>query len=217
MFETNAQNFRLVLSPHLHQMAAYQRLREAVFAHELGWVPASADGLERDAFDTSSLHVAVSHRWRAAGYLRLTPEGAPWMLNECFDFLLAPESRHAIPANSLEISRLAVAQEYRGVSLLGAYGVFDLLIKGIIEHSLSAGVRYWYVVVAEPIHRLLLSKGLPCERLGPQVRMPDGVQALALRIDLDSFLANAPTFYSAGLAVPPAQRQAGRSGYSAAC
>ncbi len=191
-----SRDYRLIVSPHLSQLPACLELREAVFARELNWVPSSADGRERDQFDPFSVHVAVIHRWRPAGYLRLTPHGAPWMLSECFDFLLEPGIAREFDSDSLEVSRLAVERQYRGHKQLGAFGVFDLLIKGIVDHSLNSGARYWYVVVAEPIYRLLLSKQLPCERLGPLVSMPDGVQTLAVRIDLTAFLQVAAPFFT---------------------
>lgn len=200
---TNPRDFRLIVDPRMTQLPACMELREAVFARELRWVPTSADGQERDLFDPFSVHVAVIHRWRPAGYLRLTPYGSPWMLSECFDFLLEPGIAENFEPDSLEVSRLAVERQYRGHKQLGSFGVFDLLIKGIVDHSLSTAARYWYVVVAEPIHRLLLSKGLPCERLGPLVQMPDGVQTLAVRIDLTAFLAVAAPFFTAALDNPP--------------
>ena len=199
---TTSRDFRLIVSPWLSQLPACLELREAVFAHELGWVPHSVDGRERDQFDPFSVHVAVIHRWRPAGYLRLTPQGKPWMLSECFDFLHEPGISRNFESDSLEVSRLAVERQYPGHKPLGTFGVFDLLIKGIVEHSLASNARYWYVVVAEPIYRLLLSKGLPCERLGPQVRMPDGVQTLAVRIDLAAFLAIAAPFFTDGYQCP---------------
>lgn len=202
----NARDYRLIVSPHLSQLAACQALREAVFARELGWVPSSADGQERDQFDPFSVHVAVIHRWRPAGYLRLTPYGTPWMLSECFDFLLEPGTARDFASDSLEVSRLAVERNYRGHKQLGAFGVFDLLIKGIVEHSLSSGARYWYVVVAEPVYQLLLNKHLPCERLGPLVQMPDGVRTLALRIDLNAFLEVAAPFFTADRHIPAAAK-----------
>ncbi|KFX71174.1 hypothetical protein TMS3_0104365 [Pseudomonas taeanensis MS-3] len=186
----------LTLGRELPNLHAFQRLREAVFARELRWVRESATGLEHDSFDADSVHVAVSHGWHAAGYLRITPQGAPWMLQQCFDFLLDPHQQAAVCCNSMEVSRLAVAREYRGRRMLGRFGVFDLLIKGLVQHSQQSAVRYWWVVVAEPIYRLLLSKGLPCTRLGPIVRMPDGVETLAVRIDLHAFLNYADPFYS---------------------
>ncbi|MCZ4324345.1 acyl-homoserine-lactone synthase [Pseudomonas anguilliseptica] len=198
----NTRDFRLIIDPHLSQLTACLELREAVFARELRWVATSVDGQERDVFDPFSVHVAVIHRWRPAGYLRITPYGSPWMLSACFDFLLEPGVSERFEPDSLEVSRLAVERQYRGHKQLGAFGVFDLLIKGIIEHSLNTATRYWYVVVAEPIYRLLLSKGLPCERLGPLVQMPDGVQTLAVRIDLTAFLAVAPQFFTRELDRP---------------
>lgn len=61
----------LTLGRELPNLHAFQRLREAVFARELRWIQESAAGLERDSFDADCVHVAVSHGWHAAGYLRI--------------------------------------------------------------------------------------------------------------------------------------------------
>lgn len=202
--QVHAQTYQLLVSPELQQIQACRELRERVFAHELQWVKCSADGQERDGFDEGSVHVAVIHQWQVAGYLRITPYGQPWMLSECFSFLLESGAEADIPQDSLEVSRLAVERRHRGRTIHGRYGVFDQLIKGIIEQSMRTHCRYWFVVVAEPIYRLLQKKGLPCERLGPIVQMPDGVQTLAVRIDLQVFMQTAAPFYSADL---PTQNQ----------
>lgn len=96
---------------------------------------------------------------RVAGYLRITPYGKPWMLNECFSFLLEAGARSEMGQDSLEVSRLAVERKHRGRILHDHYSVFDQLISGIIDYSLRTHCRYWFVVVAEPIYRLLLKKG----------------------------------------------------------
>lgn len=187
--------YTLSVAKDINNIDTFYDLRERVFAQELNWVPASANGLEIDEFDAHSIHVAVTHNAVAAGYLRLTPYGRPWMLTEHFKFLLEQEELHNLQRNSMEISRLAVSSQYRGQAILDEFGVFDLLIKGITLHALENGVRYWYVVVSAKIHRLLLSKGLPCERVGPTVLMPDGVRTLAARIDVDLFSHYADSFY----------------------
>lgn len=197
--QVHAHSYQLVVSPELQQIQACRELRERVFAQELQWVKCSADGQERDAFDAGSVHVAVIHQWQVAGYLRITPYGKPWMLSECFSFLLEPGAGCEMAQDSLEVSRLAVERKHRGRNTHGSYGVFDQLIRGIIEYSMRTHCRYWFVVVAEPTYRLLLKKGLPCERLGPIVRMPDGVQTLAVRIDLPAFMQTAAPYFSADL------------------
>lgn len=205
----HAHAYQLLVSSELQQIQACRELRERVFAHELQWVPRSADGQERDAFDSGSVHVAVIHQWQVAGYLRITPYGKPWMLNECFSFLLEAGARSEMGQDSLEVSRLAVERKHRGRTLHDHYSVFDQLITGIIDYSLRTHCRYWFVVVAEPIYRLLLKKGLPCARLGPIVQMPDGVQTLAVRIDMQAFMYSAPSFFSAatGLQVQASPRE----------
>jgi len=187
--------YSLSVGKDINNIDAFYDLRERVFAQELNWVSASANGREIDEFDAHSIHVTVTHNAAAAGYLRLTPYGRPWMLTERFKFLLEQEELHNLQRNSLEISRLAVSSQYRGQAILDEFGVFDLLIKGITLHALENGVRYWYVVVSAKIHRLLLSKGLPCERVGPTVLMPDGVKTLAARIDVELFSHYADRFY----------------------
>lgn len=192
-------SLQLQLQPNDHQLAECQRLRERVFAHELGWVAPSGDGRELDSFDKGSLHVAVLLHWQVVGYLRVTPVASPWMLDHCFTFLLDSTRDSARPRDSLEVSRLAVEPAYRGRTDRQGFSVLDWLIRGLVEHAGRLGCRYWYVVLARPVYQLLQAKGMDCQLLGDTRRMPDGVETLAARIDMEHFLAQAPTFYGHGL------------------
>lgn len=195
-------NLQLQLYPNAIQLAECQRLRERVFAHELGWVPPSGDGRERDKFDQGSLHVAILQHWQIIGYLRVTPANRAWMLDRCFAFLLDTTSKMTRPMDSLEVSRLAVDPAYRGkIDRLG-FSVLDWLIRGLVEHAKRLECRYWYVVLARPVYLLLQAKGLDCQLLGEVRKMPDGVETLAARIDMERFLRKAPTFFEQSLKLP---------------
>ena len=182
---SEGQPHTLTMGRDLSDLEAFQALRHEVFARELCWVPQRADALESDRYDAHSIHVGMRHGRCAAAYLRITPHHAPWMLFECFDFLLDSPDRCEQQPDSIEISRLAVDARYRARTLEAGHSAIDLLIFGTFQFSLHNGIRYWFVVVAEPVHRLLLRKGIACQPLGPVVRMPDGVHTRALRVDVD--------------------------------
>lgn len=163
-------------------LAAGQRLREQVFAEELAWVPRSTTGLECDAYDPGSVHVCVGHGAELAGYVRLTPRDQAWMLDDPFAGLWSANVRQVVPAASLEVSRLAVRRDLRGRACVAGRSVFDALLYGMSCYSQTQQAGPWYAVVAAPVYHWLMAKGLTCQALSAPQRMPDGVQALVVRI-----------------------------------
>ena len=98
----DAMQFRFVTQPrelgHAHQLEALFRARHAVYAEELGWVPRSESGLERDAFDTSAAaHLVVTDGDEVIAGSRLIQTDLPHLLSEVF-----PTScnRKAMPRDS---------------------------------------------------------------------------------------------------------------------
>ncbi|WP_071871812.1 GNAT family N-acyltransferase [Atopomonas hussainii] len=163
-------------------LAAGQRLREQVFAEELAWVPRSSTGLECDAYDPGSVHVCVGQGTELAGYVRLTPRTQAWMLDGPFAELWPGSVRQIVPAASLEVSRLAVRHDLRGRACVAGRSVFDALLYGMSRYSQAQQAGPWYAVVAVQVYHWLMAKGLACQALSAPQRMPDGVQALVVRI-----------------------------------
>jgi N-acyl-L-homoserine lactone synthetase len=158
-------------------------LRAEVFCRELKWVGSRDDALERDEFDGDSVHIGVFEGGtRLVASVRLTHEGAPWMLDTVFQHLLpAPiQRRHA-----MEASRLAVTTQSRNVRLKNGRRVCDLLYKSAYAYCSLRGVRYLYMVTSDIVLRHMTRACLPCVPLARPKRMPDGVAAVPVVLNWD--------------------------------
>ncbi|MCB1694276.1 MAG: GNAT family N-acetyltransferase [Pseudomonadales bacterium] len=92
------------------EMLQYHRLRKKVFCDTLGWVPASEDGTERDAFD-DLYHVVILHLDDATGEVgggvRLMPTLGPTLMHTVWSDLLPEPERYRSP-NIWEATRFCV-------------------------------------------------------------------------------------------------------------
>jgi len=86
---------QLQKSEDLPQLDALFRARHAVYAEELGWVPRSGDGLERDAFDTdAAAYLVVEDGNEVIAGSRLVQTNLPHLLSEVFPTIC---NRKAMP------------------------------------------------------------------------------------------------------------------------
>lgn len=163
------------------EIEASQQLRHETFSKELRWVPTSGDGLEKDRYDSFSDFIGVFDlEENLVGHLRFTPAPYPFMLEKEFSCLLSKDSDFRKTSDSAEITRLCVKKEYRSSQ---AALVSRLLYKGGYHLSMLRGVRYLLMVVDDRCFRHLRISGLPIEQAGDFIRMPDGVNAAACRLD----------------------------------
>lgn len=85
------------------------------------------------------------------------------------------------------LSRLCVAPKSRKGKFAGNFGMHYtsmLLFKGIYQWCLKNHARHLYAVTEHKIYKLLCLRGLPCNLIGDPYVMPDGVTAVAFKIDL---------------------------------
>lgn len=191
----NEYGFDLSVSRSHQLIHECYELRHQVFAEELKWVDTNTDQQEVDQFDLSSSHIVASMEGSVKGYMRITPENNRWLLTEVFPFLIENYEEHQFLDNSVEVTRLAVDQAFRGNKEHNNFSMLDMLIKGLLQYSLKSECKHWYIVVSEQVFRLLNKKGLNCVPLGPVVKMPDGVRTLAARIDVDEFVSNCDEYF----------------------
>jgi N-acyl-L-homoserine lactone synthetase len=170
------------------------RLRQAVFAHELAWVPASADGRERDRCDGTARHFAVF----AHGNAVAEPHGAPrlvayarvlvpadaLMLEREFAALRGGRALAADPAQAFEVSRLVVDARWRGQLGVDRHGAVEHLGRAIAWWALRHGRTEWLSVCEVRHVRALRLRGLPFSRFGRVVEYQAGVPVCAARLDL---------------------------------
>lgn len=167
------------------------RLRHRLFAEALRWVPESPSGLEIDEYDNWTDMIAVMDaRRRVLGQVRVHEAMVPYMIEHEFAVLLSqlpPKSR-----NTAELTRFGVAPEARAQVIQTPWGDFDLftlLLKGVYRWSLRQEIHTLYAVVDQRVFRLLKMRGFPFEPMGEPRIMPDGVIAVAVRMDWRRFEA----------------------------
>jgi N-acyl amino acid synthase of PEP-CTERM/exosortase system len=167
------------------------KLRHAIFAEELGWVPHGENKMEIDRYDRGAVHFGTfDTSGRLLSYLRLMPPGAPYMIEREFINLVSPGHKIRKDLESTEITRLCVAAEARKRSVKGGFGSHSIamfLYKGVYNWCLINRIRYLYMVIEHKIFRLLSARGFPCKPVGDLVTMPDGVMAVAAIMDWREF------------------------------
>jgi N-acyl-L-homoserine lactone synthetase len=171
-------------------------LRAAVFHQELGWVKNIKAGCEIDEFDHDAIHIdATSQQNEVVGTIRVLKNKHDWMMDKYFPFLVDENNPMIRNETSIEISRLAVCTASRTPDRKNSASVADMLIKSVIHYGITNGVTNLYAVVSDITLRFLRNVGFNCNAIGPSVVMPDGVCALAIRIDLREFIANRSNKY----------------------
>lgn len=183
---------RALLPNELFALDAAFRLRHAVFARELGWVPGASSGRERDRCDTLATHFAVyarphpdrSDSPHLVGYARVLLPEHELMLQREFAALVADQPRVWDPHRAFEVSRLVVRRGQRGLLGPDRRGVVEHLARAIAAWALTHGRTEWLSVCEVRHVRALRLRGLPFVRFGRVVEYQPGVPVCAARLDL---------------------------------
>jgi N-acyl-L-homoserine lactone synthetase len=185
-------------------------LRADVFCRELGWVGTPEDEAEWDEFDPSSTHVAVlDERAEVVAAVRVTGHDARWMLDSIFHALARTGLVEKRPGTA-EASRLVVARRWRKMRLGSGMRTCDLLYKGAYAYCTTRAIRHVYMVTSDVVLRHMVRTGLPCEPLAGPIRMPDGVNAMTVKLDWTE-LPRSPAlaaWYESGWRRPDVRRRA---------
>ena len=167
------------------------RLRHQLFAETLHWVPEQPSGLEIDDYDafTEMIGILDSGR-RLLGQVRMHEATVPYMIEHEFATVLGAGTMPLKGRDTAEITRFGLHPDTRALkvaSSCGSFDLFTLLLKGIYRWSLAHGVRTVFAVVDHRVFRLLHLRGFPFQALAEPKVMPDGVVALAIRLDWEHF------------------------------
>lgn len=164
------------------------RFRYRIFCRALRWIAPSAPGIDRDRYDDWATLLGV---FEESGELRATvrilPPTMPFMLENDFAPLLAPDHDVRKAPDTVELTRFAVdplAAQIPGLS----QKLSLLLYKGLYHWCLLNEVRYSYLVVEKYFFRAIQLAGFPCRRIGPLFRLPPAnVESLAGIFDMKLF------------------------------
>ncbi len=169
------------------------RLRHAVFAEQLKWVPAADSGLETDAYDEVALHVGLfSPDNELMAYVRLLTAEHRFMMEKEFRCVLGDDFEIRKERDTCELTRFCVSSDARSdipVGLNRFANATAILFKGLYQVCLDRGIRFAYGITDRTIHRYLIMKGYPYELLGTPKEMPDGVVARGVILDWRNFEA----------------------------
>lgn len=166
------------------------KLRHAIFAEQLKWVRTTESMLEYDRYDAYSVHFGVYKDDELLAYLRVVKPGYPYMIDKEFLSLVGPEHEVRRAMDACEISRLCVSPAAR--KLMTTENSWCDSIQMILHKTLyhwcnMHGIRHLYFVVERRVYRMMRFSGIVCRPIGDPLIMPDGVEAIAVVLDLREF------------------------------
>jgi acyl homoserine lactone synthase len=166
------------------------KLRHKIFAEQLRWVQETASRLERDRYDDYSVHFGVYEDDALLAYLRVVKPGCPYMIDKEFVSLVGPDHEVRRAMDACEISRLCVSPEARRLMTTDnswCDSIQMILHKSLYHWCNMHGIRYLYFVVERKVYRMMRFSGIVCKPIGDPLVMPDGVEAIAVILDLREF------------------------------
>jgi N-acyl-L-homoserine lactone synthetase len=161
-------------------------LRHDVYVNEKGWAPDSGNQMERDHYDDYAGYIAVLKQNEASGAeeviatARFISLEKKVMLDDDFKELIV--DTELLRESAIEITRIAIDQKYRNKRL-------DILIyRELIQWSSENNVHHWYFVVEPKYLHYLNHFGIMAVPIGKPKIFSDGVEAMAVYIDLKHVL-----------------------------
>lgn len=167
-------------------------LRHRVFCDELRWVGEEKNFKERDFYDDFAVSFGIfDAQGRIAATIRTIVGPDPFMLSNEFSFLVKDCLPLRTESDTVELSRLCVAPEYRNAVFPTSdspQSVSMLLFKGLFQWCRLNGIKLVYAETEPKTRKLFCMRGIPLKPLGTPCHMPDGVTAIAVTIDWDEFI-----------------------------
>ena len=176
-------------SEYEQQLFSYFRMRHDIYVQERQWLPLERPvPLEIDAFDTAAAVylLGIDARGDLAGASRFVPTPKPHLLSDIFPGLA--EHNPPIGNDIWEWSRFFVAPALRTEGTPSPAS--GRVLAGVLEASLSLGIRQLSVVCETFWVDRLTRLGWSMERLGPEFAHVDGsIVALLIEITPEALAA----------------------------
>lgn len=160
LFTISRREYEMVCGLSDVQLKQAYQLRAAIFCRELGWVGQADQSHETDEFDHFVHHLGIESENKMASYLRIHPAGSPWMVDRIFKHVVPP-SAGLHNAGTCEVSRLAVAREFRGNAEFEGHSMFCRAMQLMFAFCQLNDIHTIFTIVSAPILRLLQDHGLP--------------------------------------------------------
>jgi N-acyl-L-homoserine lactone synthetase len=186
---------QLIAPPNLRafpeDLTEMHRVRFRVFKGRMDWDVEIDGDMERDKFDALEPVYILQRDPSGAvcGCVRLLPTTGPTMLRDTFPMLLAGNPMPSDPT-VWETSRFALDVPETCPKGAGGIAVYTYeLFAGIVEFSLSRGIREIVTVTDARLERILRRAYWPLRRIGQSVRIGDTL-ALAGAVDVSVDVLN---------------------------
>jgi len=184
----SVNNYKVLVAANALKKSLF-RLRHDVFCEELSWVKEQRDCLEMDDYDDLSEHIAVADASNTViATLRFTGPQHPWMLEDCFPFTSEEDITGLRRQGFAEVSRMAVKEDIRNLSIADGLSVFDFLLGGALLYADSCAIEKVVVVTTKTIYCHLKRHRWVIQPIGKLVSMPDGCTIGAFSIDITGTL-----------------------------
>jgi N-acyl-L-homoserine lactone synthetase len=122
--------------------------------------------------------------------VRLLTADQTFMIEKEFQCVIGDDHPVSKERDTGALTRFCVAPGTRNEVVTKDREVFSitaLLFKEVYRWCAERDIRFIYGVTDRPIHKYLTMRGYPYERIGNPRRMPDGVVAIAVRLDWRTF------------------------------
>lgn len=165
------------------------RFRHAHFVERLGWKEIErSDGREIDQFDSpKAVHLVLTDDKKVVGYTRLLPTTEPHLLSEIYPHLLDGRPLTRKPC-TYEFTRYCAAKG--NIALFGPALLGNVLLAGVLEYCLSAGIKSLVLQANPRLLNILLAHGWNIVLMG-QPHNINGQAVLAIEAEpTDAALAS---------------------------
>lgn len=173
---------RIVTIEEQETMEGIYRLRSKVYTKEKGWAPDQDTGMEKDIYDNeNSRYVAVSipdesGKPRIIGCQRIIPLQFPIMLDKDFRDLIP--GLELTRESAIEVTRIAIDKKFR-------HKCIDRFIyREVVRWSRENNIIHWFFVIEPKYLHYLNWLKIEAVQIGEAKVYPDGVEAIAVYIDL---------------------------------
>lgn len=168
------------------------RLRHEVFVKRLGWDVMSIDGKEFDEYDLLkevTYIVIKSPTGNIDACWRLLPSTGNYMLKDTFPQLLG-ETPPIVSEQYWELSRFAVATNRTNTGHASLGPIPLMLMQASATFAVQNGISHYLTVTTPALFRMLKSKGLNVNALGPSKKIGiSTAQACIIHVDMVTLAA----------------------------
>jgi N-acyl-L-homoserine lactone synthetase len=159
------------------------RLRHDVFREELRWVPPSADGLDRDEYDSYAQGIGIFNATgELVGHVRLILAPETFMIEKDFSMLLPDDGSFRKSPGMAESTRICIRKDERSDRHM-SMTLAHLLYKAMYHWSRLNDIKTLITIVEKRYYLLLKRSRFPFNTVGDFQLLGEGVMSGIISMD----------------------------------